>query len=221
MRLILFDIDGTLIQLSGVGKQVMGIALDRVFGTTGPINDYSFAGKTDRRIIQDLLKAAGVPSSQIATGLPSVYKYMAITGEILFEQDGLVACPGVSKLMRILSQRQDVALGLQTGNIRATAHQKLRSAKIDPLLFRIGAYGSDAADRVGLLPIAWQRACQQLNVAVNASDIVVIGDTPADIECAKVIGAVAIGVATGSFSFDSLARYHPNYLITDFLDTEY
>ncbi len=199
----------------------MGFALDQVFGTAGPIDDYLFAGKTDRCIIQDLLSTAGVPSSQIVAGLPTVYEHMARRGEMLFDQDGLVACPGVSKLIRILSQRQDVALGLQTGNIRATAQQKLKSANIDPLHFRFGAYGSDAINRVDLLPIAWQRARKNLNLTVNVSDTVVIGDTPADIECAAVNGAVAIGVATGSYSIDALARYHPNHIITDFSDTEY
>ncbi len=199
----------------------MGYALEQVFGTTGPINDYSFAGKTDRRIIQDLLYSAGLPSPQIAAGLPAVYECMAKRGEILFVQDGLFACPGVSNLIEILSQRQDVALGLQTGNIRATAHQKLKSANIDPTLFRVGAYGSEAALRVDLLPVAWQRARQILKMTVDESNTVVIGDTPADIECATTNGAIAIGVATGSYSIDSLARYHPHHVFADFSDIEY
>jgi phosphoglycolate phosphatase-like HAD superfamily hydrolase len=127
----------------------------------------------------------------------------------------------VSKLIRALSQRKNVVLGLQTGNIHATAHQKLKSANINPLLFRVGVYGSDAANRVDFLPIAWQRARHVLNMSVIGSDTVVIGDTPADIECATANGAVAIGVATGSYSIDSLARYNPNHVIADFSDTEH
>ena len=146
---------------------------------------------------------------------------MARRGEFFFDQDGLTACPGVSKLIRALSQRKNVVLGLQTGNIHATAHQKLRSANINPLLFRVGVYGSDAANRVDFLPIAWQRARHVLNMSAIESDTVVIGDTPADIECATANGAVAIGVATGSYSIDSLARYNPNHVIADFSDTEH
>lgn len=218
MRLLLFDIDGTLIRTSRVGRQVMRYALEKVFGTAGPIEEYPFAGGTDKRIIRDLLKSAGIPQDEITAGFSSVYEHMAKEGKILFYQDGLSACPGILNLLSILTGRRDVLLGLQTGNTRITAQLKLEAASVDPSVFHVGAYGSDTDDRRRLIPIAWQRTSRQLSRAFDGHNTVVLGDTPADIDCAKANHAMSVAVATGSYTSELLAEYHPDILFDDFSD---
>ncbi len=221
MRLLLFDIDGTLIKINGSGRRVLKKALLEVYGITGPIDEYSFAGRTDLQIVRDLLGAAGLEEGQIATGLTDLFSSMATWGEILFIQDGLEPCDGVLALLERISTDARFTLGLQTGNSEATAKLKLGSTGIDPSLFKVGAYGSDSAVRNELVPIAWQRAMDKMKIDFSAGDTIVIGDTPADIECAHTNGTYSIAVATGSYSIDELSRHHPTTLLFNMSDTNH
>ncbi len=215
MRLLLFDIDGTLIQPNTLGRRVLSDALKQVFGTAGNIDDYSFAGKTDLKIVIDLLSVAGIPLEDIKASLPTLYDQMAFRGQTIFMQDSLAPCLGVSTLLAGLQNRDQVILGLQTGNIEKTAFLKLEAAGIDPQLFRIGAFGSDAVDRNDLLPVAWKRASAQLGWQFGGKETAVIGDTPGDITCAKAHGAMSVAVASGYHGIDSLAQCDPDYLLND------
>lgn len=221
MRLLLFDIDGTLIKSSNAGRQVLKQSLNEVYGVIGPIDEYSFAGKTDLKIIRDLLGAAGLEEGQIAIGLPDLFSCMAERGRILFFQDNLESCMGVLDLLREVHSRPEFVLGLQTGNSKSTAPLKLAPSGIDPSYFRIGAYGSDSADRNDLLPIAWQRASDNMKLNFSGVDTVVIGDTPADIECAKVNGAYSLAVASGTYSAETLGKYQPDIVLSDLSDTNF
>lgn len=221
MRLLLFDIDGTLINVSGIGRQMIGAALKEVFGTPGPINEYNFAGKTDLAIITDLMTTVGFSGDEISNRLPEVFKQMTVIGESIFSDEGLNPCPGVPILLEQLRNRTDCLLGLQTGNIAATAPLKLAAAGLDPTAFRLGAYGSDSLDRVGLLPIAWAHAQKLSGHSFNSRQTVIIGDTPADINCAREHGAISVAVATGTFSLAKLAGYSPDYLLEDLSDTPF
>ncbi|MCA9977877.1 MAG: HAD family hydrolase, partial [Anaerolineales bacterium] len=158
MKLILFDIDGTLIRSHGAGRETMSLALTEVFGTAGPIDDYKMSGKTDPRIITDLLLAAGFNNGQISDKLPDVYRLMTENGRAIFHERDMQPCPGVLPLLAVLRQQPDVILGLVTGNIDGTAPLKLSAAGIDPVQFRLGAFGSDSLDRNHLPGIAIQRA---------------------------------------------------------------
>jgi phosphoglycolate phosphatase-like HAD superfamily hydrolase len=219
MRLLLFDIDGTLIKISNAGRQVLRKSLNQVYGIAGPIDEYSFAGKTDLRIIGDLLGAAGLEEGQIATGLPDLFSCMAQWGDILFFQDNLEPCDGVLELLEKVQSRPEFVLGLQTGNSESTAKLKLEPTGIDPSIFHLGAYGSDSANRNDLLPIAWQRASEKMNVNFSGTDTIVIGDTPADIECARVNEAFSIAVASGSYSVELLSKFQPDIVLNDLSDT--
>jgi phosphoglycolate phosphatase-like HAD superfamily hydrolase len=111
-------------------------------------------------------------------------------------------------------------LGLQTGNIRPTGQQKLRAAGIDPEWFPVAAFGSDSVDRVGLFPVAWQRAKELTGYTFTGHNTVAIGDTPGDVLSAQANGVLAIAVASGFCSFDDLAECQPDYLWPDLSDTE-
>jgi phosphoglycolate phosphatase len=220
MQLILFDIDGTLIRANGAGKVAMVRALEEVFGTSGPSEAYRMAGKTDPLIIRDLLTAAGIAPAEIEAGLQQVYDLMASHGLQSFVQQGIMACPGVTELLSALAGREDVLLGLLTGNISQTAPLKLAAAGINPGLFRVGAYGSDHADRNSLPPIAMSRAAELTGQSFSGNNTIIIGDTPADITCARVSGARSLAVASGGYSAATLAEYQPDHLLANLVDTE-
>ncbi len=220
MKLLLFDIDGTLIRSHGAGRETMSLALTEVFGTAGPIDDYKMSGKTDPRIITDLLLAAGFNNGQISAKLPDVYRLMAENGRAIFPQRDMQPCPGVLPLLEALRQQPDVMLGLVTGNIDGTAPLKLTAAGSDPAQFRLGAYGSDSLDRNQLPGIAIQRATDLTGYPYAGNNTIVIGDTPADILCARAGKATAVAVASGWHAAHTLARYQPDHLLENLSNTE-
>lgn len=222
MKLLLFDIDGTLIHSNGAGKQVMALALQDVFGTTGPIDSYNMGGKTDTRIVTDLMGAAGVAAAIIEAKLPNLFARMVFHGQTVFDQGNGSAspCPGVESLLNALQGRYDFMLGLVTGNIERMAPLKIAAAGLDPSLFRVGAYGSHHIDRNHLPAIAMKQATQLTNLQFAGHNTVIIGDTPLDIQCARAAGAIAIAVATGRYSSTTLNQYKPDILLHNLADTD-
>jgi phosphoglycolate phosphatase-like HAD superfamily hydrolase len=219
MRLVLFDIDGTLIHPNGAGRIVLAAALTELFGTAGPIESYSMAGKTDALIVHDLLGAAGFPEAEISNGLEDVYEEMAWRAPAVFRRHNLLPCPGVPALLAELSRRHDVLLGLLTGNNRVIAPLKLQAAGIDPAIFTLGVYGCDHRDRNCMPAIARERGRDLIGEPLSPKDMVVVGDTPADIICGRTSGALSVAVATGRHSAATLAAYHPHVLLANLADT--
>ena len=219
-KLLLFDIDGTLIRSNGAGRLTLSYALTKLFGTAGPLESYNMSGKTDPRIITDLLTAVGVAPKEINRQLPAVYELMAEHGQKIFQEKGMSACVGVPELLSKLSQREDVLLGLLTGNSQLTAPLKLSAAGIDPLQFKVGAYGSDAMDRNELPAIGMTRASQLTGVPFNGNNTIIIGDTPADILCARAGRATAVAVASGWHAAATLADYRPDHLFDNLGETD-
>ena len=220
MNLLLFDIDGTLIQANGAGKIALIEALNIVFGTAGPVKHYNMGGKTDPAIITDLMTAAGRSPAEIEAGLPQVYAETAKAGQRRFATAGIRPCPGVLELLVALSQETEVLLGLVTGNVREVAPMKLMAAGIDPAQFPVGAYGSDHADRNLLPALALSRAMAYTGRNSPPTRIVIIGDTPADILCARAGQAIAVAVATGTYSCEALAQHRPDHLLPSLVNTQ-
>ncbi len=219
-RLLLFDIDGTLIRSNGAGRLTLAYALEKLFGTTGPVESYNMSGKTDPRIITDLLTAAGISGKEVENRLPAIYELMAEHGQDIFAEKGIAPCVGVIELLAQLNAREDVLLGLLTGNAQLTAPLKLAAAGIDPLQFKVGAYGSDAMDRNDLPAVGIARANQLTGGQFDGNNTIIIGDTPADILCARAGKATAVAVASGWHSATTLAEYQPDHLFDNFGDTE-
>ena len=219
-KLLLFDIDGTLIRSNGAGRLTLAYALEKLFGTVGPLESYNMSGKTDPRIITDLLMAAGISAKEISKSLPAIYELMAEKGQDIFIEKGMAACVGVPELLAQLNEQEDVLLGLLTGNAQLTAPLKLAAAGIDPLQFKVGAYGSDAMDRNELPAIGMSRAKQLTGGQFDGNNTIIIGDTPADILCARAGKATAVAVASGWHAATTLAEYRPDYLFESFSNTD-
>jgi phosphoglycolate phosphatase-like HAD superfamily hydrolase len=221
MKLILFDIDGTILLTDGAGKRAIHRALEEVFGGTGP-EDHRFDGKTDPQIVRELMRIVGHSDEHIDERMTLLLdRYVDyLRDELRAGAHGVTVMPGIPALLNVLGQRDDVILGLLTGNLLAGAHAKLVAGGIDPAQFRVGAYGSDHETRAELPAVAQRRARDELGVEISGADVVVIGDTPADILCGRGIGARAIGVATGHYSVDELRRHDPAAVFADLSPTD-
>jgi phosphoglycolate phosphatase-like HAD superfamily hydrolase len=177
-------------------------------------------GKTDKGIVTDLLKEAGVDPMAIDANLANFYIVMADFAREIYPTRGISACPGVQSLLQMLQARNDVLLGLLTGNAHTTAPLKLAAAGIDPEQFLVAAFGSDDANRNNLPAIALQRANQLVDDFITSDNAVIIGDTPADVQCAQAGNMTAVAVASGWHSADTLLQYQPDYFFADLSDTE-
>lgn len=220
VRLLLFDVDGTLISSRGVGRLAFARALRAVYGTAGAIDRYDFRGKTDPRIVLDLMAGAGLGDDVVRTGLATFFEVYARELEsVIGEGQCVQALPGVEALVRALSVRSDALVGLLTGNIAPGARLKLRPTGLLPL-FKVGAFGSDDIDRRRLPEIARARARALVGQDFSFDRVTIIGDTPLDVDCARACGAVAVAVATGQFGHEQLAACGPDLLFADFADVE-
>ena len=221
MKLVLFDIDGTVLLSDGAGKRAVMRAMREVFGTTGPDN-HRFDGKTDPQIVRELQRLEGHPDRHIDAHLPrAIGRYVELLNEEL-DRAGHRAytLPGIRELLDALETREDVVLGLLTGNVVEGARAKLTAVGIDPDRFLVGAYGSDHEIRAQLPAIARQRVRDEHGHELAGHDIVIIGDTPSDIECGQSIGVRAIGVATGHYSVQDLLECGAYAAFEDLSDTD-
>ena len=221
MKVVLFDIDGTILWTDGAGRRAVSRALEEHFGETGP-GAHEFDGKTDRQIVRELMRHAGVADATIDERLDAVLdRYVEL---LRGELGGGIATghlfPGVIDLLDALGARDDVLLGLLTGNVSAGADVKLGAVGVARERFLVGAFGSDHEERPSLPAIARERAEAHLGYAVAGHDVVVIGDTPADMRCGTGIGARAIGVATGRYSVAELHACAAAAVFADLSDTD-
>ena len=220
-RLVLFDIDGTLLHSHGAGRRAMEAALLEAFGTKGSPS-YRYDGKTDRQIVRDLMRGAGFDDSVIDERMSDLMvAYVAgLQREIASPHTKVEALTGVMQLLDALVHRAHCIVGLLTGNLEPGAQQKLNAAGIGFERFMVGAYGSDHEIRAELPAIAQRRALERFGVHIEGSDVVIIGDTPADIQCGRPIEARAIAVATGHYSVEALHAHAPHAVFRDLGDTE-
>jgi phosphoglycolate phosphatase-like HAD superfamily hydrolase len=220
-RLVLFDIDGTLLSARGAPRKAFEAALLEVFGTAGPIDGHTFDGKTDPQIARELLALAGLERSRIDAGLSELWqRYLGELELALLEAGHLTyVFPGVRALLAALEQRQqDVVVGLLTGNIEPGATLKLRSAGLANS-FRLGAFGSDHERRDELPAIAVGRARALTGVEFRDRQVVIIGDTPADVTCGSALNVHTIAVGTGRYDLDALRAAGAAHAFPDLSNT--
>jgi len=214
MNLILFDIDGTLIDSGGAGIRSLDLSLKELFSIDNAFQGISMAGKTDTQIIKEGLVKHGISNNGNPGAVIEAY-LRHLRKEI--NNDWRHVKPGVYELLEKLSFMKDVGMGLLTGNIEKGARIKLEPFKLNRF-FPTGAFGSDDEDRNRLLPIAVKRFEDLFQNKIAMNSCIVVGDTPRDVECAHIYGAMCIGVATGPYSFAVLNEAGADYVIEDLSD---
>ncbi len=216
IELILWDIDGTLLMPKGVGRETTRLAMLEIFKTDIGLDNHYFGGKTDWRTLLELLPVHGITEVMIEELMPA-YEQAAATHMTRIIADYTVEqCPGAHALVTELRRRGKPLQGLVTGNTSSIAPIKLRAGGFDPEWFVVGAYGSESPDRNALPALAVARAEKLTGHKIAPEQVIVIGDTPADIACARALGAVAVGVKTGyATSQTELAETGPDYLLDD------
>ena len=222
-KLVLFDIDGTLLLSGGAGRRALVRVMSSTISDSDVFDRVRFDGKTDPQIIVELLRESGQEHSGGQDLIEMLSdQYLELLESELADQDAPPATlmPGVMPLLDAFHQDTRAMLGLLTGNLARGATLKLRSVGIDPEQFIVGAFGSDSPHRPNLPAIAASRAQQHFGHVPSGHDVVIIGDTPADVTCGKAIGAKAIGVATGNYSADDLRDAGAYLVVDDLMETQ-
>ena len=217
MRLLLFDVDGTLIDTRGAGRRALDLAFEERFGWIDATAGISFSGATDPWILEQVFSKHGsTPADAAREAGAFLPRYVAHLGALVrAPEPGMVceALPGVRFLLEHLDERDDCLLALLTGNVEGGARAKLAACGLSEF-FDLGAYGDEAPQRNDLLPVALARA-NATGASFGAEDAVVIGDTTRDVAVARAHGARAVAVATGLCPRDELVASAPDALLED------
>ncbi len=211
-RLLLWDIDATLLTTGGAGDKALKRIVAQRYGVQDDFHDIEIAGRTDTGIARSILQKYGVvpDESNITTLLD---EYIALLPELLAQVNGRVL-PGVVEILERMHPREDRVLALLTGNLRRGARLKLERYGLWDY-FEFGAFADDHHDRNELGAFVRQRAKDKHGEEFDAARIDVIGDTGHDVACGKIFGARTIAVATGSWSRERLAACKPDFLFDD------
>lgn len=214
MLLVLFDIDGTLIDSGGAGIRALDLSFKELFAINNAFDGISMAGKTDAQIMREGLAKHGISMDGHIERITSAY-LKHLNKEI--NNNNRHVKPGIYELLESLDSIAEIKLGLLTGNLEPGARIKLGPFDLNRY-FPSGAFGSDDEDRDKLLPVAVKRFQKLYGIKISFDDCVVIGDTPLDVYCAKPYGAMTVGVATGPYSQDSLRQAGADHVFEDFSD---
>lgn len=209
-RLVLFDIDGTLITDGGASRQAFGDALRQVYAYEGDLSRYDFSGRTDPQIAHMVLRDTGLSEADVDARIDQLWRvYLgALAANVSSERVRVL--PGIREVIDALSRRDDVLLALLTGNLEPGARLKLGpTGLVDH--FSFGAFGSDSPRREELPPIAVERAAASTGVRFEGRDVVIIGDSIYDVRCGVPHGATTIAVASGKTSGERLRAENPDH----------
>ncbi len=214
VRLLLFDIDGTLLECGPQTKTLFAAALTEVFGTTGDIDGYSMAGRTDPQIVVELMTGAGIPRAEIDARLPAMRDLYLPRLEESLDRHHMRLLPGVEEILERLAPHPGSDLALLTGNWEAGARTKLSRFDLNRF-FPFGAFGSDAIHRSDLPPIALTRAERHLGRTIPPHEALIVGDSIYDVACARDNGLQILAVATGRTPAAALAAAGADWVVPD------
>jgi phosphoglycolate phosphatase len=221
VRLVLWDIDGTLVDTAGHGRHAFADALRDVLGRDTGLGDITMSGRTDHSIAVELLERSGEadPEARMPEMFSALNSALASRSPAITSEGRVM--PGVVEVIEGLAARGDVAQSLLTGNIEPNAHVKLRALGLDHLLdMEIGAYGSDSGVRPELVDVARRRASELRGLTVPGPSTVLVGDTPLDVDAAHANDARAVAVATGRFSVPELERSGADAVLEDLSEVD-
>jgi phosphoglycolate phosphatase-like HAD superfamily hydrolase len=221
MRIVLFDIDGTLLTTAGSARDAFARALSEAAGRPILLNGYSFSGRTDPQIARDILAGNSLEGETLEDAAPEAIRlYLRYFGEALPRLRGARLLPGVRELLVALAARPDARTALLTGNVEPGARLKLGHFGIAGFFdFALSCFGSDDPDRYRLPALALERARLALGGAIAGRQLVVVGDSEHDVLCGRSIGARSVAVGTGWTPAETLRSLGPDAFLEDFSDT--
>ena len=217
-RLVLFDIDGTLLSAGRAARESVLAALRSVYGWAGSADAHDFSGKTDPQIVRELiLESVGDErcEAQLSIALDAYLEELAAR----LTPEAVVPKPGIPELLERLAGDPSVTLALLTGNLERGARIKLAPPGFNDY-FPFGAFGSDSADRYELPALAVARAEERTGLRFSGKSVVIVGDSVHDVACGRSIGVRAVAVATGPTQSDRLAAERPDALFANFADVD-
>ena len=218
MKLLLFDIDGTILHTNGAGTRAANRAFEKIYGHAGAMDGVDAAGKTDPLILREMF--VNMLARDYAPDEPEkIYAEYVIYLEEEVRKSPIDIMPGIPRLLENLSSRNDLMLSIATGNIELGARIKLRRAGLDAH-FRTGGFGSDSETRKDLISIAIERSKAHLSGGEDFDKVFVIGDTPHDIVHGRAAGAVTVAVATGRYTSAELSEHGPDHIFEHLADYE-
>lgn len=217
-RLVLFDIDGTLLSAGGISARALSATLREIFGTEGASASYDYSGKTDPQIVRELMGEAGFAEAEIEARLEAALERYRARLLAWLRPEDVTAKAGVRPLLEALAAEPKVTLGLLTGNLEPCARAKLAPLGVNRY-FPFGAFGSDHEDRYRLPAVALERGRSIVGIAFEGADLVIVGDSVHDVLCGRGLGVRAVAVATGKTASTRLAEVRPDALLDDFGDT--
>lgn len=215
--LLLWDIDGTLLASAGAGLRALVTALKSEFGVEARLDDIDWSGRTDRFIVRQILSKYGLPTDDGTFDRYLNTYVSALPAEM--ERAGSLVLPGIQALLDRAAASAEVAQGLLTGNIRKGAETKLGFHGLWDY-FPFGAFANDSELRNDLGPHALRRAAETTGHTFGGAQVWIIGDTPHDIACGKVIGARTLAVATGHHPMDELLAHEATATLADLSDVD-
>ena len=221
MKIVLFDIDGTLLTTGAAARDAFAEALSEAAGRPVNPDGYSFSGKTDPQIARDILTLHGVAGAALEAAIPETIRlYVRAISEWKERLRDARLLPGVRDILQALASRDDLRTGLLTGNVEQGARVKVGHFNLAGYFdFAISCFGSDHADRYRLPALALQRARSRLGREVAPEELVLVGDSEHDVLCARAVGARSVAVTTGWTTAGALRALRPDALLPDLADT--
>lgn len=214
-RLVLFDIDGTLLHPDGVGRRATRAAMLEVFGTADGVDSHNFLGKSDWHTLTVLLGNSGYTEEAIGQQMARYDEAIERHMERFIPEHNVRALPGAMTAVQRLRDDATAVTGLITGNMPRSARSKLRAAGFDPDWFDVGAFGSESTDRNEMTRLAVERGFAHCGHPLPTDQVYVIGDTVMDIDGARSVKGVAIVVRTGFEDNTVLAAAEPDHIMDD------
>lgn len=215
MKLLLFDIDGTLVLTGGAGRRALDRAFCQVVGIVNALDGMRLNGKTDPAIIREVFSVRGGPPGGLDSFDQILAAYVEFLPEEVHQSPHYVVLPGILAFLREFHGRSNLAIGLATGNVERGARIKLSRGNLNPF-FAFGGFGSDAENRTDLVRRAAENGMRHAAATIARQDTFVIGDTPRDIDAGREAGFRTVGVATSEFTRADLQAAGADLVLSDF-----
>lgn len=221
LKIVLFDIDGTLMTTGGGARRVFSRSLSEAAGRPIHADGYAFSGKTDPQIARDILSMNGLEGEELEAAVPeAVQLYIKYFGEVLPTLEQVRLMPGVRDLLKALDNHPNAHLALLTGNVEKGARLKLSHFDLEPYFdFSVSCFGSDSEDRYELPALALERARRALAPGISGDQLVIVGDSEHDVLCGRSIGARSVAVSTGWTTAEELQSLNPSAHLDNLADS--